>query len=328
LAPALQSSNANLSEILKEGERSSSSRRQRVRSLLVVSEVALTLVLLVGAGLLVKSFWRLMNVDPGFNPRNLLTMQPVAIIDEAFARQYFQNEDPIGKRLLLAVPGSTSHEIVGVVRHVEHFNLEGQAPVKSEVYFNFNQIPLQTLPQFVRRMNLLLRSSSDPLSLAAPVRGEIFTLNKDQSVFNVRTMGQMLSQSVAARRFSMVLLAVFAALALALAGIGIYGVMSYTVALRTREIGIRMALGAHRGDVLKLVAGEGLKLAVIGIATGLAGALALTRLLTTLLFGVAPTDALTYTAVSLTLIFVSLLACYVPARRATKVDPLVALRYE
>ena len=263
-----------------------------------------------------------------FTSQDTRDSPPVAIIDEAFARQYFQNEDPIGKRLLLAVPGSTSHEIVGVVRHVEHFNLEGQAPVKSEVYFNFNQIPLQTLPQFVRRMNLLLRSSSDPLSLAAPVRGEIFTLNKDQSVFNVRTMGQMLSQSVAARRFSMVLLAVFAALALALAGIGIYGVMSYTVALRTREIGIRMALGAHRGDVLKLVAGEGLKLAVIGIATGLAGALALTRLLTTLLFGVAPTDALTYTAVSLTLIFVSLLACYVPARRATKVDPLVALRYE
>ena len=439
LAPALQSSNPNLSETLKEGERSSSGRRQRVRGILVVSEVAMTLVLLVGAGLLVKSFWRLQNVDPGFNPRNLLTMQisvsaganegqrvanffeelqqrvgglpgvgsvsvsnglpfqganqppfviegrprpepgknagspsgqpawgagepsgilyiaspgyfqtmeisllsgrsftsqdtrdspPVAIIDEAFARQYFQNEDPIGKRLLLAVPGSASHEIVGVARHVEHFNLEGQAPVQSEVYFNFNQIPLQTLPQFVRRINLLVRSSSDPLSLAAPVRGEIFTLNKDQSVFNVRTMGEMLSQSVAARRFSMVLLSVFAALALALAAIGIYGVMSYAVAQRTREIGIRMALGAETGDVLKLVAREGLKLAAIGMAIGLAGAFALTRLLITLLFGVAPTDALTYTVVSLALISVSLLACYVPARRATKVDPLVALRYE
>jgi putative ABC transport system permease protein len=439
LAPALQSSNPNLSETLKEGERSSSGRRQRVRGILVVSEVAMTLVLLVGAGLLVKSFWQLQNVDPGFNPRNLLTMQisvsaganegqrvanffeelqqrvgglpgvgsvsvsnglpfqganqppfviegrprpepgknagspsgqpawgagepggilyiaspgyfqtmeisllsgrsftsqdtrdspPVAIIDEAFARQYFQNEDPIGKRLLLAVPGSASHEIVGVARHVEHFNLEGQAPVQSEVYFNFNQIPLQTLPQFVRRINLLVRSSSDPLSLAAPVRGEIFTLNKDQSVFNVRTMGQMLSQSVAARRFSMVLLSVFAALALALAAIGIYGVMSYAVAQRTREIGIRMALGAETGDVLKLVAREGLKLAAIGMAIGLAGAFALTRLMITLLFGVAPTDALTYTVVSLALISVSLLACYVPARRATKVDPLVALRYE
>jgi putative ABC transport system permease protein len=425
LAPALQSSNPNLSETLKEGERSSSGRHQRVRGMLVISEVALTLVLLVGAGLLVKSFWRLQNVDPGFNPRNLLTMQisvsaganegqrvanffdelqqrigglpgvesvsvsnglpfqganqppfviegqprpepgkepggilyiaspsyfqtmeisllrgrsftsqdtrdspPVAIIDEAFARQYFQNENPIGKRLLLAVPESPSHEIVGVARHVEHFNLEGRAPVQAEVYFNFNQIPLQTLPQFVRRINLLVRSSSDPLGLAAPVRGEIFTLNKDQSVFNVRTMGQMLSQSVAARRFSMVLLSVFAALALALAAIGIYGVMSYTVAQRTREIGIRMALGAETGDVLKLVARDGLKLAVIGIATGLAGAFALTRLLTTLLFAVAPTDALTYAAVSVSLIAVALLACYVPARRATKVDPLVALRYE
>ena len=425
LAPALQSSNPNLTETLKEGERNSSTGRNRTGNILVISEVALTLVLLVGAGLLVKSFWRLSRVNPGFNPQNLLTMQvsvsagagegrrvatflddvqervhrlpgvqsvsisnglpfeganqppfiiegqsppqpgqepsgilyiaspgyletmginllrgrtfspqdtrdspQVALVDEVFARQHFPNEDPLGKRLKLAVPGSESHEIVGVVRHVEHFGLDGQTPVQAQLYFDFNQIPLPVLPRFVRRVNLLVRTNSEPLSLAAPVRNQISALDKDQAVFNVRTMEQMLAQSVAARRFSMILLAVFAALALILAAVGIYGVISYSVAQRTREVGIRMALGAQTMDVLKLVVRDGLRLVMIGVAVGLGGALMLTRLMTTLLFAVTATDLFTYATVALGLFGVALLACYIPARRATKVDPLVALRYE
>jgi putative ABC transport system permease protein len=160
------------------------------------------------------------------------------------------------------------------------------------------------------------------------VRTQISALDKDQAVFNVRTMEQALAQSVAARRFSMILLAVFAILALTLAAVGIYGVISYSVAQRTREVGIRMALGARTIDVLNLVVREGLKLVLIGVGAGLAGALLLTRLMTTLLFGVTATDAVTYVTVALTLIFVALIACGIPARRATKVDPLVALRFE
>ena len=425
MVPALQSWNPNLSETLKEGQRTSSGNRNRAGRFLVISEVALTLALLVGAGLLVKSFWRLSQVNPGFNPENLLTMQisvsagadegervasflgdlqqnvqklpgvesvsvsnglpfeganqppflieehappapgkepigilynaapgyietmgidllrgrafspqdtrdtpRVALIDEVFARQHFPNEDPLGKRIKLAVPGSESHEIIGVVRHVEHVGLDGQTPTQAEFYFNFNQIPLALLPRYVRRVNLLVRTSAEPLSLAAPVRSQIASLDKNQAVFNVRTMEQMLAQSVAARRFSMILLALFAVLALTLAAVGIYGVISYSVAQRTREVGIRMALGAQTMDVLKLVVRDGLATVMIGVGVGLIGALMLTRLMTTLLFGVTPTDLSTYATVAIGLIAVALLACYIPARRATKVDPLVALRYE
>jgi putative ABC transport system permease protein len=164
--------------------------------------------------------------------------------------------------------------------------------------------------------------------LATPVRNQIAALDKDQAVFNVRTMDQALSQSVAARRFSMILLAAFALLALILAAVGIYGVISYSVAQRTREVGIRMALGARTIDVLKLVVRDGLKLVLIGVGVGLVGALLLTRLMTTLLFGVTATDAVTYVTVALALVVVALIACCIPARRATKVDPLVALRFE
>jgi putative ABC transport system permease protein len=164
--------------------------------------------------------------------------------------------------------------------------------------------------------------------MVAPVRREISNLDRDQAVFNIRTMEQMLSQSLAARRFSMILLAVFAGLALTLAAVGIYGVISYSVAQRTREVGIRMALGAQTMDVLKLVVRDGLKLVTIGVAIGLAGALLLTRLMTSLLFAVAPTDLFTYAIVAACVFGVTLLACYIPARRAAKVDPLMALRYE
>jgi predicted permease len=425
LAPALQSSDSNLTETLKEGERNSSRGRNRAGSLLVISEVALTLVLLVGAGLLVKSFWRLSQVNPGFNPQNVLAMQvavsarpeegakvngfltelqsrvkalpgvqsvsvsnglpfeganfppfviegqppppqgqepngilymvstdyfktmgielvrgrlfasqdtpetpQVALIDEVFARQYFPNQDPLGQRFKLNVPSAESHEIVGVVRHVEHTSLEGETTNTAEFYFNFDQIPNAILPRYVRRVNVLARTTVDPLSLAGPVRNQIAALDKDQAVFNVRTMEQALSRSVAARRFSMILLAVFALLALVLAAVGIYGVISYSVAQRTREVGIRMALGARTIDVIKLVVRDGLKLVLIGVGVGLAGAFALTRLMTTLLFAVTPTDVVTYAVVAVGLVVVALIACCIPARRATKVDPLVALRFE
>jgi putative ABC transport system permease protein len=426
LAPSLQTSNPALTETLKEGERNSSTGQNRTGKVLVVAEVALTLVLLIGAGLLVKSFWRLMGVDPGFNPENLLAMQisvnagqdegprvanfldqlqqrvkqlpgvqsvsvsnglpfeganwpafviegqtppgpgqeppnailyitsndyletlgitllrgrafsaydtptttPVVLIDEVFARQYFGNEDPLGKRLKQAGSNTEFREIVGIVRHVEHSNLQGLTAASGEVYTPFSQIPVDRLARYVRRVNLLVRTTVEPLSLAQTVRGQIAALDKDQPVFNVRTMEQALARSVAARRFSTILLSVFAALALVLAAVGIYGVISYSVAQRTREVGIRMALGAQTTDVLKLVVRDGLKLAVIGVAVGLAGAFMLTRLMSTLLFGVTPTDLVTYTTVALILLGVALLACYIPAYRATKVDPLVALRFE
>lgn len=425
LAPALQTSNPALTETLKEGERNSSPGHNRTGKILVVAEVALTLVLLIGAGLLVKSFWRLMNVDPGFNPENLLAMQiavnagtddgprvanfldqlqqrvkqlpgvqsvaisnglpfeganwpafiiegqappdpgrepnailyitgagyletmgitllrgrafsahdtpgttPVVLIDEVFARQYFPNEDPLGKRLRQKGGNSPSREIVGIVRHVEHSNLADLSATSGEVYTPLSQIPVETLPRYLRRMNLLVRTSVEPLSLAQSVRAQIAALDKNQPVFNVRTMEQALARSVAARRFAMILLSVFASLALILAAVGIYGVISYSVAQRTREVGIRMALGAQTTDVLKLVVRDGLKLVVIGVAVGLAGAFLLTRLMSTLLFGVTPTDVITYTTVAGILLGVALFACYLPARRATKVDPLVALRFE
>jgi len=411
LAPALQASRPNLTEGLKEGERGSSGRRQRLRSVLVVGEVALTLTLLIGAGLLIQSFRRVLQVDPGFRAQNLLTMRVsvnnpeqlqqnvrnlpgvksvavsdglpfgmanypgfiiegrpepdnkgaglrysvspdyfqtmgielikgrlftiedtldsprVIVIDEALAQRHFPNEDPIGKRLKQSLPNSPSYEIVGIVRHVEHYRLDGQSP-DAQFYTNFNQTPLQTLPNSVRRINLLTRTEVDPLSMASAVRSQVVALNKDQAVFNVRTMEQAVARSVAPRRFSMLLLTVFAVVALGLASIGIYGLMSYAVAQRTREIGVRMALGAQSGNVLRLVIGQGMKLAFVGVATGLVASLALTRTMKNLLFGVSATDPATFATIALLLTAVALLACWLPARRATKVDPLTALRHE
>jgi putative ABC transport system permease protein len=420
LAPALQASRPNLTEGLKEGERSSSGRRQWLRRVLVVGEVALTLTLLVGAGLLIQSFRRVLAVDPGFNPRNLLTMQVsvnnpdgqqiadffeqlqqnvrnlpgvksvavsnglplgvvnrptffiegrpdlenkpptarytvspayfqtlgielrtgrvfnaqdtrdsprVVIINDVLARFAFPNEDPQGKRLKQGI-NAPSLEIVGVVRHVEQDSLDDQGPAQAQFYTNFNQISLEGLPNNVRRINVLVRTEVEPLSLASAVRARIAVLNKDQAVFNVRTMEQAVAQSVATRRFSMLLLTVFAVVALALASLGIYGLMSYAVAQRTREIGVRMALGAQMRDVLKLVIGQGMMLVFVGVALGLVASLALTRTIKNLLFGVSATDPVTFVAIALLLIAIALLACFVPARRATKVDPLVALRCE
>jgi putative ABC transport system permease protein len=423
LAPALQASRLNLTEALKEGDRGSSGGRQPLRSLLVIGEVALTLTLLVGAGLLIQSFRRVLQVNPGFDPQNLLTMQVsvnnsdghqvaaffdqwqervrrlpgvkatavsnglplgvanrppffiegrprpengkepsgirytvspgyfdtmgielvrgrvftgqdtrdtplVAVIDEALAQQHFQGEDAIGKRITQSSSGSPSYEIVGVVRHVEHDNLDGQSSRSPQFYLNFNQIPVDRLPTQVRRINLLTRTNVEPSSLVAAVREQVAALNKDQAVFNVRTMEDIVDQSIAPRRFSMLLLGVFAIVALALASIGIYGMMSYAVAQRTREIGLRMTLGAQSGNVLRLVIGQGMQLALLGVAIGLVASLALTRTMKTLLFGVSATDPLTFISIALLLAVAALLACWLPARRAAKVDPIVALRYE
>ena len=421
LVPALQASRLNLTDALKEGDRGSSGRH-RLRSALVVSEVALTLTLLIAASLLIQSFRRVLQVDPGFDSKHLLTMQvsvsnpngfqvaaffnqlqenvrrlpgvksvaisnglplvganhpnfiilgrprpekgrePVAarytvspdyfqtmgivlvkgrvftvhdtpgspqvvVIDEALAQQHFPSEDPIGKQLAQS-PGTVSYEIIGVVRHVEDDSLERQASTTPQFYLSFNQISPEKLPGFVRRINVLTRTDVEPTSLTSAVRGQIAALNKDQAVFNVRTMEDIISESVAPRRFSMALLTVFAVVALALASIGIYGMLSYSVAQRTREIGLRMTLGAQRDSVLKLVIGQGMKLALIGVALGVVAAIAFTRTMKNLLFGISATDPVTFIAISLLLAFVALLACWVPARRATKVDPMVALRYE
>jgi putative ABC transport system permease protein len=418
LVPALQTSRPDLTESLKEGGKGTVAGmgNNRTHSFLVVTEVALALVLLVGAGLLVQSFRRLQNVDPGFNPANTLTMrlflpeskygepgrprafldqvlervaalpgvkavgttthlpmrggggdtyfkiegrpfedtnqhvtaqnpsishdylnamgiplvkgrpfteqetkEPIktVIINEAFARTYFTGEDPLSQRLVIDMGESLTCEIIGVTRDIKQFSLQSQSP------------PTMYLPSIeVGRASLVVRTAGDPLAITSAVRAAVQSVDKDQPIANVLSMEQILSSSVAEPRFRTLLLSVFAALALVLAGVGIYGVMSYAVARRTHEIGIRMALGARPGDTLKLVVGQGMTLALIGVAVGLAAAFALTRLLSSLLFGVSATDPLTFAVIALLLTSVAMVACYIPARRATRVDPMVALRYE
>jgi putative ABC transport system permease protein len=427
LAPALGGAKTDLQDTLKEGGRSSSGGRRRgwLRSTLVVAEVALSLVLLIGAGLLIKSFVHILDTDPGFKPENLLTMQlslsvkkddgakvlnffndlngrikglpgvesaaysngiplgltadtsfaivgrpkaepgkqpqtmlyitspdylramgirlikgrfftaqdtqkspRVAVIDETFARQQFPNEEPLGHYIAGDGKDNPDGEIVGVVAHVKHFGLDAEERVQTQLYLPFNQAPNDVLPFFVPRMNLIIRTTGDRANVTAAVRREVQALDPNQPVYNVSTMEQTLNQSLATQRLSMTLLAVLASLALILAAVGIYGVMSYTVTQRTHEIGIRMAIGAQPSEMFRMVIGQGMMLALIGVALGLVGAFGLTRLMTTMLFGVAPTDPATFVIIAGLLIGIALVACYVPGRRATKVDPLVALRYE
>ncbi|HKS39345.1 MAG TPA: ADOP family duplicated permease, partial [Blastocatellia bacterium] len=422
LVPALQASRPNLNEALKEGGKGTSSAgRNSVRSLLVVAEVAIALLLLVGAGLMINSFFRLRSVDPGFNSANLLTMNVVLprskypnrakrtafyneilqrieslpgvesagvitnlpltfkgnnsgvtiegrpeppvdqipivisrvvsdgyfrtmgialskgrefssqdradtrasiIVSESTARTFWPDEDPIGKRLKMGRYDSDEAwmSVVGVVKDVRQFELD--IDPKPQVYFTYSQ-----MPYFAPR-DLVVRTSGDPLQLAAAVRNEVWAVDKDQPVSNVSTMEAILAQSVARERFNMLLLAIFAGVALALAAVGIYGVMSYSVTQRTHEIGVRMALGANRSDVLKLVVGQGVKLVSVGVAIGLVSAFALTRVMESLLFGVSATDPATFAVISIVLVAVAMFASYIPARRATKVDPMIALRYE
>ena len=418
LAPAIQSTKMNLTDALKAGGKNSttSSNRHGLRSLLVMSEMALALILLIGAALMIQSFLRLRHVGAGFNPDNVLTMElslprdsyprerrtaffqqlleraqsvpgvqvvaaakhlplsgdnmnfafdvegrpfppgkspgadcrfvtsdyfealriplingrvftesdslqgpPVLLINKAMADRFFPNEDPIGKRLELGI-NNFAGQIVGIVGNVKHVGLD--AEVNHEIYLPYSQAP------FATDMTLLVRTSGNPLSVAGAMRSELKALDNQVSISKVRTMDTIAGESVAQPRFRTLLLGLFGITALLLATVGIYGVMSYTVSQRTQEIGIRMALGAQVADVRRLVMKNGMTLALIGVAIGLAGAFGLTRLLGSLLFGISATDATTFVAISAGLGVIALMACYIPARRATKVDPLVALRYE
>ena len=419
LAPALQASRIDLNERLKEGGRmGGGSSHNRVRSLMMVSEVALSFVLLVGAGLLIKSFMRLREVSPGFNSANVLSVRislpsarfpkgeprvqmlrqvvehirslpgvqsagavlslplggdtfnvgrsyiregrpatpeesanatylvatpdyfhalqipvvagraftdqdteqtpKVLIVNESMARQLWPGESPVGKRITIWRDEKFPREIVGVVGDTKR-SLDTEAG--SQMYVPFAQ-------DSDWGMSLVIRTNGDPAASTAAVRSEIRSLDKGIPVFNVKTMNEVLALSVGPRRTPMLLLSAFAGVALLLAMIGIYGVTAYHVTQRTQEIGIRMALGAQMRDVMKLVLKGGMALAFIGIGLGLVGAFALTRLMSSLLFGVQPTDIATFIIVSLSLFVTALVACYLPARKATKVDPLVALRYE
>jgi putative ABC transport system permease protein len=244
----------------------------------------------------------------------------VVIVNETLARQHWPGQDPIGKRIRFYGPPERAGwmEIVGVVKDVKH---ELDIPVTPEYYLPHAQDPWNA-------MILVARTSVEPTSLAAALRQQVWAIDKDQPVFDVKTMQEVRSSSVALYSFSSVMLAIFAGVALVLAAVGIYGVMAFAVTQRTQEIGIRMALGARTVDVLKLVVTHGMKLALIGVVIGLAGAWAVTRFIQKLLVGVEPTDLLTFSLVSLGLLLAAFVACYLPARRATKVDPLVALRYE
>ena len=420
LAPAVQASRPDLNKSLKESSgRNTSSQRSGLRNLLVVSEVAVALLLLVGAGLMTKSFVRLQQVNPGFDATNVLTMyialptnkyrrqqvnifydqliervgnlpgvksvggidplplsnsnvsnsvvvegapvvalaeRPsvgvrvvtpgyfqtmsipilkgrtfnaqdrentpnVIVVNEALASRFWPNEDAIGKRLSIEEdPGKQVwREIVGVAGNVKHKALE--TDVMPEAYFPYQQFPGNF-------MNLVVHTTSDPVSMVPAIRNQVSSIDKDQPVSDVMTMEQRLAKSVASSRFVMLLLGSFSVLALGLAAIGIYGVMAYLVTQRTQEIGVRMALGAQRRDVLRLVVGKGMALAIVGTTIGVVASLAFTRLMRSLLFEVTPTDWLTFVIASTVLLGVALLACYIPARRATKVDPLIALRYE
>jgi putative ABC transport system permease protein len=249
--------------------------------------------------------------------------QPAAprtlIVNQEMAKGLFPNEDPIGKRLVVAMGESASAEIVGITGNILHDGFDGE--IRPMVYYPNPQLPLGYA-------TFVIRTGGDPMSLAKPAIAAIHAIDADQPVIDLKTMQDRLTDSTAKTRYTMLLLAIFAAVAMAMAAAGIYGVTSYTVARRTREIGIRMALGAQREDVWRMVIVQGLVPVIAGLATGMAGALALTRLLNSLLFGVGARDAVTYAGVTAFLVLVALLACLVPARRATTVDPAGALSYE
>jgi len=421
LAPALKSRKLNLVSSLNAGTRNSTAGFQsgRTRSFLVITQVGLAMIVLMGSGLLLRTFEFLLNVDPGFDVHHVLTARislldlqhsaagqqeifyrqlldkvkelpdvkaagltdvlplsresnfktrflvegqtlspgetypvaelrtvypgyvgalripliqgrlftkadfarssvPPVIINRRLAERFFHSEDPIGKKINAGPEGRSPSwaRVVGVIGDIKEFGLDSRP--EYAMYFCGSNA----------EMYLVVRTVSNPLSFSGPVRKLITKLDQSVPVSDVMTMQQRLSASLARRRFSMVLLGVFAVLALTLAAVGISGVISHSVSRRTHEIGIRMALGARKGDVLKMVVGQGLKLAIIGVVIGIAGALALTRYLASLLYGVKPTDPLTFIAVTLILIAIALLACYIPARRAAKMDPMVALRHE
>ncbi len=253
----------------------------------------------------------------------------VVVIDEALARRFFADSDPIGTHLRVTLGDVTSdrdYEIIGIVQSVKHNTLTEEA--LPTLYGPMPQIPKPVAGFLANNFSLVVRTSMDAQAVAESVRRELRTIDSDVAISTVKPLEQIVAASVASRRFNLVLLAAFAGTALLLAGVGIYGVIAFLVATRTREIGVRMALGARRADVMRLVLGHGLKLVLAGIAVGWIGALIATRGLTSLLFATAPTDPLTYAGVGALLTLVALLASYIPARRATKVDPIQALRIE
>lgn len=431
LAPALRISRANLQDTLKEGGRGASGGPTRAHSVLVVAETALALVLLIGAGLMTRSLVRIWDVNPGFNPSNILTFgfslspsmrtatpsairsafreaeealastpgvqatsmswgafpmsgddewlfwmegqprptnqndmkwaleyvvdpdylkvmgtpfrsgrffttrddensPPVVLVDDVFARQYFGSENPVGKRLFLDTLDGKAVEIIGVVGHVKQWGLDTDdtEQLRAQLYFPFMQLPDKIMAQAPFGMRVVLRTRGPEAGMTDAVRRSLQQVNSEQVIYGTQTMDEIISSSIANRKFSMVLLGSFAALALLLSMIGIHGVISYLVGQQTREIGIRIALGAQRRDVFRLVLGDGAKMALLGIAVGTAGAFGLTHLMADMLYGISATDPVTFACVALALILVALAACYIPARRAMRVDPLVALRYE
>jgi predicted permease len=429
LAPALGLSRQAPQQELREGGRGILTGRHAVQRIFVTAEVGLALALLVGAGLLIRSFMHVWAVDPGFDPRNVLTfgieLSPevasnsarirselqqlndrytsspgvqtvgfamgslplagesvvgfcahgtpkpekpddmyraqyylvdgnyfqalriplmrgrlftreddlsapaVAIVDEDIANRIFRGQNPVGQSIDFG-PSPSPIQIVGVVGHVKHWGLDDEAktPYPYEIYLPYAQLPDAYLPQSAHSTFAVIRSKVAPLSLAATMRRETAAVDRGGAVYGIQTMEQAVSGSLAQRRFSMALLSIFAATALLLATIGVYGVVSYLVGLRTRDIGIRIALGAQRRDVLRLVFTQNGMTILAGIGLGLIASLGLMRLLAPMLFGVSVTDPLTFVAVAVLLLAVGLLACWIPARRATRVDPMVALRYE
>jgi predicted permease len=429
LAPALKTSRVNLQQVLKESGRGGSGARHRLHGVFVAGEVGMALVLLVGAGLMVRSLAALWRVNPGFNPNHAVTfalsmpstnattsaetrarlrhfddalraipgVQAVSVtlgsrpmihnstlpfwidgqpkpanlqempqvmfylveggfqqamgitlergrfvtpqddehssvvvdIDDVFARTYLPGENPIGKHIHLATFDVTA-EIVGVVGHVKQWGLDAdsKSAIEAQLDYPFMQLPEKLMPMVADSVAVVLRTEGDPTAVMGSVRGAVEEIDPREVIYNVRTMDEVVSSSFAARRLSMLLLSVFASLALVLACVGIYGVISYLVSQRTHEIGVRMALGAERRDILRLVIGHGARMALVGVAIGIGAALGLMRLMASQLFGVSAHDPSTFAAVAMLLIIVAVAACYIPARRAMRVDPMIALRHE
>jgi predicted permease len=429
LVPALKALQTDLHDTLKESGRGSSGTRHRTQRIFVAFEMAMALVLLIGAGLMLRSLGALWSINPGFNPHNVLAFsfsltstdattpnelrakyrasveqieaipgvqsvsmlggslpmtgdseipfwiegQPkpatqqdmpsalfylvtpgyqaamgiplergrfftaqddqhapyVALIDATFARKYFPNQDPIGKHVNLNLI-DIQPEIIGVMGHVEHWGLGNTAhqDLQTQIYLPVWQVPDRFWPLLANGADYVVRTSAAPMGSVNAVRAAAEKFDPTAVVYGARPMEEIVANSIATKRFSMILLSVFAALALLLSAVGIYGVVSYLVGQRLREIGLRIALGAQRADVLRMVLSEGAKMALIGVGFGLAGALLLTRFIRQLLYGVSATDPITFIGVAAVLTFVALAACYFPARRAMRVDPMVALRYE
>ncbi len=429
LVPALKMLRPDVSETLKEGGRGSSGKRHRTQQALVVVEMALALVLLVGAGLMIRSLAVLWGINPGFDPRNVLAFgislssdqaatpdqlrskyretlrqfeavhgleavslvggalpmdgdsevpfwlegQPkpanqqempfalfylvnpsylqvmsiplqrgrflnerddehstvVAVIDSSFSRKFFPNQDPVGKHLNLGLL-DVQPEIIGVVGHIEHWGLGAKASenIQSQIYLSVWQVPDRFWPLLANGGQYVARTSSTSPGLVGEIRRAAERADATSAAYAVQPMQEIVARSVAKQRMAMILLSVFSTLALALSAIGIYGVISYLAGQRTHEIGIRMALGASTSDVLRIVLGEGMRIALVGVGAGIVAALGLTRLLTQIIYGVSANDPLTFAGVAILLAGVALLACYIPARRAMHVDPIVVLRYE